>query len=513
MPKVEGPPPPPPPPPPPSGTPTEGGGTYTVRRGDTMTGIARQHQVPLNDLIQANPQIQNPDRIFPGQELSIPARQQPAVQAPPVDRFEPSQPNVFGQLVQPQLTPVQVDQNTRASTVADLDQAMTRTGQGMNATERQALERHLNGLSGPALQNETQFLRDHVVNSPNADRAARTYLELRDMQSANPSRINNDVVHTLTRGVADRRTDAAAGQEGLMGRQQAIDAATALTRMPQSEYNRVTQMLNGAGQRGGSPIPGADAQTERALILESVAARRDQLSNPPVWDRIRNAVGQPSRAMSDIQTYADQIRGTPRNELIQNSTVLDLNGDAAAEALQQRFSHSCAPTTAQIARAEVDPIYARQLHQEAIHSTAMDTAIGREQRASLEEHGGVAVARDAAGGRGVNTALPLNDLAAPYTNRTYTRNELADTPDARQQALDRADALLRRGVDVPVAVAWDGGGGHAQILTDVRGSGNNREYLLTDPYNGETRWLRHQDIVNGHTNFACGTGRLRATFE
>ncbi len=44
----------------------------TVRRGDTLYSIARGHGVSLQRLIAANPQISNPNRIYPGQMVSIP---------------------------------------------------------------------------------------------------------------------------------------------------------------------------------------------------------------------------------------------------------------------------------------------------------------------------------------------------------------------------------------------------------------------------------------------------------
>lgn len=48
--------------------------TYTVQRGDTLTRIARQHGVSLADLIAANPQIANPNLIYPDQQINIPGR-------------------------------------------------------------------------------------------------------------------------------------------------------------------------------------------------------------------------------------------------------------------------------------------------------------------------------------------------------------------------------------------------------------------------------------------------------
>ncbi|MEE2902897.1 MAG: SafA/ExsA family spore coat assembly protein [Myxococcota bacterium] len=50
------------------------GGQHTVASGDTLSAIARQNGVSLNELIQANPQIANPDLIYPGDKINIPGR-------------------------------------------------------------------------------------------------------------------------------------------------------------------------------------------------------------------------------------------------------------------------------------------------------------------------------------------------------------------------------------------------------------------------------------------------------
>jgi spore coat assembly protein SafA len=52
--------------------PEPGGRTYTVQRGDTLNNIARRFGVSLANLLRANPQITDPDRIFPGQVINIP---------------------------------------------------------------------------------------------------------------------------------------------------------------------------------------------------------------------------------------------------------------------------------------------------------------------------------------------------------------------------------------------------------------------------------------------------------
>ena len=56
----------------PSGTTNAGSGkTYTVKAGDTMWGIARKNGMALSALIALNPQIKNPNRIYPGDILYL----------------------------------------------------------------------------------------------------------------------------------------------------------------------------------------------------------------------------------------------------------------------------------------------------------------------------------------------------------------------------------------------------------------------------------------------------------
>lgn len=61
--------------------------SYTVKRGDTMSGIAARYHVSLSKLEQANKQVKNPNLIMVGQKLNIPGK---------TDSFEPGKPGKPG---------------------------------------------------------------------------------------------------------------------------------------------------------------------------------------------------------------------------------------------------------------------------------------------------------------------------------------------------------------------------------------------------------------------------------
>ncbi|CAH0768956.1 unnamed protein product [Bemisia tabaci] len=46
--------------------------TYTIVSGDTLWKIAQRNKVTLNTIVDANPQINNPNAIYPGQKITIP---------------------------------------------------------------------------------------------------------------------------------------------------------------------------------------------------------------------------------------------------------------------------------------------------------------------------------------------------------------------------------------------------------------------------------------------------------
>ena len=64
-------------------------GTHTVESGETMYKIADKHGVELEELIAANPQVKNPDLIFPGDVLTLPGAEEGSCRGGPPPRKLP----------------------------------------------------------------------------------------------------------------------------------------------------------------------------------------------------------------------------------------------------------------------------------------------------------------------------------------------------------------------------------------------------------------------------------------
>lgn len=48
------------------------GGEYTVKSGDTLSGIAVKYHTTVGEIVQLN-KIKNPDKIYPGDKLRLPS--------------------------------------------------------------------------------------------------------------------------------------------------------------------------------------------------------------------------------------------------------------------------------------------------------------------------------------------------------------------------------------------------------------------------------------------------------
>ena len=473
------------------------------------------------------------------------------------------------------------------------------------AEQRDRILTRVNGLEGDALATEMETIHN-ALNGPNGDRALNTLADIQARIDEDPdvaARLTPEVTAMLVNGVANSRTTSDRGQEGVLTRLSAQRGADAVLNMSDEQYAQLTETLNQAGRDAdGNAVEGADAGAEQALILKAVSAREDTL-NPGFFGGMWNGIvsffgGETSadRSMNDIAQFGADIRGMKRDDLIRQTTLIDIddvntsttnpdsimaNNDTAVDndGLYQRFGDSCAPTSAQMLRGEADPMYALRVHRDGLTDPAADTETGEEQRRVLEDvGGGTAISRlgtqatgdltshmdrlqgegnlsdadrdlitrysrgedmgdqsaaseaalermrAANGGRptveevaamrfnrgrtrggGMDYSKALDDITQPATDTDYEHHGFTGGNIAND--LSNIDERLKNGEDVPFRIGWNGGGGHAMSITDVRSNADGtRRYLMSDPWTGATRWVSQADLTSGNINHVFGIG-------
>ncbi|MBL8951749.1 MAG: hypothetical protein JNK82_13285 [Myxococcaceae bacterium] len=443
-------------------------------------------------------------------------------------------------------------------------------------------------LPPEAAQRELSLLKTAAAE-PNGARAVAAWGAVHDLASESDgasARLTAQVREALVLGVAKARTPMdPTGQEGILGVESASRAAQALVEMPEPAYDGVSRLLGQAAQ-GQAASPKADAQTERALILKAVAARKERLTAPVaggLFDKALDAAGLGGmvEALKEVSGFANDVRGMPQQELINSTTLLDVQSqvntgwvevgglgvgpDLATDndGLYQRYGSSCAPTTAQLFGGELDPVAAMRAHREGIIDPLGTGGTALQQRVLLTLAGGDSVTRhtDALSeldrnhiwdlGRQANldpkvlnatwsylkgsTDLPdvaLGRLGIELIRRHSggdpalerfgaLRGEAlkeagSDTRDvvrmltgkrldyhevwsrsAIEEQLPAVDAELQAGRDVPISVGTNGkDSGHAMLLSDVRGTGAARQYLVSDPWSGKTALIPLAELVD-----------------
>lgn len=97
--------------------------TYTVKRSDTLSAIAKRFDTTVAALVEANPGVQNPSLIYPDQVLNIPApvvalEDTSAVPDPPLQVASPILPDTGGVPQASSLTGITVPDNPRLYLIA-----------------------------------------------------------------------------------------------------------------------------------------------------------------------------------------------------------------------------------------------------------------------------------------------------------------------------------------------------------------------------------------------------------
>jgi len=331
---------------------------------------------------------------------------------------------------------------------------------GLSEAEVQRLELILR--NGGHTATDTRLVAD-LLDTANAARGLRTFMELDPLRKQHPDRITPRMVEELSMGVGRARAGSSEGSEGVLSQATAITAAKALIEMRPADFREIEARVMYAGlQFQLQPI---DRDTQCALILKAVAARRDELRN---YDAVDVFVGARSKACREIAAFAGAMYGRDAQTLAQLTSGVDVDGDGIDEAIQ-RDPNASAQAVQQMARAEVDPIYAWNLHF------------------------GVVPELPAGDGTVVDA---MNGARSPSTGAAYQHHTVGDSDAERGAALDQIEKLIISGVDVPIAVS-NGGESRALLITDVRGSGDTRQFLVTDPSTGHTEWRPANEITSG----------------
>jgi hypothetical protein len=357
---------------------------------------------------------------------------------------------------------------------------------------------------------------------PTVDRALNTpQLAEAGAPSATPAaspKINVDDVTTVLRGLGDS-ADAAFGHLLSIGDVMLSSAPASTSGGPpilgkyqEARADQKYEALNGGDKETFGWLLGkAKSPDEQAYIRKALAA---------------------GYSMDDIEKFADQIRGKGSTWLSEN---LRATGDADnAPGLKQQWSCSCAPTTAEVVRAEMDPIFALKLHQENTDITQADPrprnpydpseytggtgpkgdrGVADDQREILEGNDGNAVERNKEGGRGMPTDDALN-TETKWTGITYEGHEArpmshydvggpgnAAFHQIGQERLDTAmaklDADLANGIPCALRITdADNAGGHAVAVTGVQ-AGPPKTYIIHDPWDGKTVHVKASDLAQG----------------
>jgi hypothetical protein len=254
--------------------------------------------------------------------------------------------------------------------------------------------------------------------------------------------------------------------------------------------------------------------------------------NPTEMDYLMKSLAS-GHKVTTIGVFADQIRGKSDEWLHKNLRLTDDKDSGAG--LKQQWNCSCAPTTAEVVRGEMDPIYSLTVHRKNQDVTADDPRTGLkdtidahggkkvgnhnvadEQREILEKHGGEATERKQGGGDGMSTDDALNEMSR-WTGVTYEDHDIQppalrrdlsgvykDANDMIQdkkmkEAFTKMDSDLAAGIPCALSITDSKDkGGHAVAVTGVTGTGADKTYIIHDPWSGQTVYVKASDLEKGN---------------
>lgn len=217
------------------------------------------------------------------------------------------------------------------------------------------------------------------------------------------------------------------------------------------------------------------------------------------------------RSLDEIDAFAGRIRGQSSDWLRDHMT---LAGDSTGHGVRQQWSTSCNATSAQVVRAQMDPIYALSVHDanpDISHAdenagASLNPSLAEEQRQMLTSpyHGerawwpqgqqGVAVPRSAADGVG----RPVDDLVnqqSASTGVSYHPHDLGPNY-SMDAAIEDINASTQRGVPVPIVVGNQSSPFQHYVVVTGRSEGPPPSYSIHDPWEGVTHTVTEDQVRN-----------------
>ena len=221
------------------------------------------------------------------------------------------------------------------------------------------------------------------------------------------------------------------------------------------------------------------------------------------------------RSPQEIADFYDRIKDQDKEWIQQNLHVVH---GSKGKGIKQQWQMSYGPTTLQAFRAEMDPIYALQLHHEneqlskstMVSGSSRNPNMAQEQKDILEKFGGRANARGSIFGALANLKKDGGMDIEDALNKREFKNYLGLTCKSTECEDNYFTAVygiigsLDRGQPVPIRVEGKLGG-HFALITGYDGQGDDARFSVHDPWAGAVVVVTAKQIKDKKVNFAMCT--------
>ncbi|MCC7386432.1 MAG: hypothetical protein IT384_31630 [Deltaproteobacteria bacterium] len=268
------------------------------------------------------------------------------------------------------------------------------------------------------------------------------------------------------------------GTEGLVTPIQGAKALRRIQHMEPALRSFVDGLLNATA-----------SSAERAVLLKGIAARVTREDDPSL--------------RGELTELAGLVHGQSLDWMIAHTTAYGLE---TQDGLQQAHVKSCAPTIAQLAKAENDPLAALAIALDPFDPLDERSLAAREQKRMLEAAGGEAVSLrlyallegKIPGGRGSDLRAFLEEALRDAGIGWNCYDWAGLTAKEKKSLLDIAEKRLLLGYDLPLFLTEPGTSeGHYRLLTDVTYEQGRRAWRVHDTILGKSRYLSDDAFLKG----------------